>query len=385
MKRLFTLVLLAITIVAKSQAPQLIPYQAIARDATGNAVTNQNIGFRFSIHDQTITGSVIWQEAQTVISNSLGVVVTNLGSASDLSTVNWAQGDKFLQVEMDIAGGTNYSDAGTQQMMSVPFALHAQTATTTFADNGVSRVSYSGDTLFLANGESFIIPGISYANIQGDAHSCGADNIHNSDKTYNTILDHEGNSYKTIIIGDQEWMAENLAVSTYRNGEPIATNLADSNWNTTTEGAWAYLFDDPSKNCPLGKLYNWYTVSDQRGVCPASWHIPSIEEWNSMIAYLGDNAAFKVTTPGGTYWDTGCEVGTNSNANNSSGFSALAGGFKWDTGDYSLGICASAYFQTITYNNNQNYTVALEAGIADFFGIFLVDHNIGQSVRCIKD
>ncbi len=108
-----------------AQPPALIPYQAIARDASGNAVLSQNIGLRFSIHDQTITGNVVWQEVQTVLSNSLGVVVTSLGSVSDLSTVNWAQGDKFLQVEMDITGGTSYSDMGTQQMMSVPYSLYA--------------------------------------------------------------------------------------------------------------------------------------------------------------------------------------------------------------------------------------------------------------------
>jgi hypothetical protein len=113
------------SILVDAQPPALIPYQAIARDAAGNAVLNQNISLRFSIHDQTITGTTVWQEAQTVLSNSLGVVVTNLGAVSDLSSVNWANGDKFLQVEMDITGGTNYSDMGTQQMMSVPYALYA--------------------------------------------------------------------------------------------------------------------------------------------------------------------------------------------------------------------------------------------------------------------
>jgi hypothetical protein len=116
---------LLMVLTLSAQPPALIPYQAIARDAAGNAVLNQNISLRFSIHDQTITGTVVWYEAQTVLSSPLGVVVTSLGSVSDLSSVNWANGDKFLQVEMDITGGTNYSDMGTQQMMSVPYALYA--------------------------------------------------------------------------------------------------------------------------------------------------------------------------------------------------------------------------------------------------------------------
>jgi hypothetical protein len=65
---------------------------------------------------------------QTVLSSSLGVIVTNLGSVSDLSVVNWANGSKFLQMEMDVTGGTNYTDIGTQQMLSVPYALYAATA-----------------------------------------------------------------------------------------------------------------------------------------------------------------------------------------------------------------------------------------------------------------
>ena len=111
-----------------AQPPQLIPYQAIARDNAGNPVLNQNIGLRFSIHDQTISGAVVWQESQTVVSNNLGIIVTALGGTTQLTSVDWGGGAKFLQVEMDIAGGTNYLDMGTQQMMSVPYALYAETA-----------------------------------------------------------------------------------------------------------------------------------------------------------------------------------------------------------------------------------------------------------------
>jgi hypothetical protein len=124
-KFIYSFILVCVNSTICAQPPALIPYQAIARDAAGDAVMNQNIGLRFSIHDQTITGTTVWQEAQTVLSNPLGVVVTSLGSVSNLSAVNWANGDKFLQVEMDITGGTNYSDMGTQQMMSVPYALYA--------------------------------------------------------------------------------------------------------------------------------------------------------------------------------------------------------------------------------------------------------------------
>jgi hypothetical protein len=136
MTRLLCMALILLSWRALGQAPQLIPYQAIARDASGNALSNQNIGLRFSIHDQAISGTIVWQEAQTALSGPLGVIATSLGSVSDLSSVNWANGGKFLQVEMDVTGGTNYTDIGTQQMMSVPYALHAGSSSNISSTNG---------------------------------------------------------------------------------------------------------------------------------------------------------------------------------------------------------------------------------------------------------
>ncbi len=132
-----------------AQAPPFVPYQAIAREANGSAVANQTIGLRFSIHDQTLTGSVVWQEVQTITSNALGVVNTNIGQVLDLSGVNWGNGSKFLQVEMDITGGTNYVDMGTQQMMSVPYALFAgQAASVGSSSNIQIGQTYQGGTVF---------------------------------------------------------------------------------------------------------------------------------------------------------------------------------------------------------------------------------------------
>lgn len=128
MRFLFLSCFLLLSLALLAQPPQLIPYQAIARDNTGSPVLNQNIGLRFTVHDQTIGGAVIWQESQIVVSNNLGIIVTALGGTTQLTSVDWGSGSKFLQVEMDIAGGTNYLDMGTQQMMSVPYALYAETS-----------------------------------------------------------------------------------------------------------------------------------------------------------------------------------------------------------------------------------------------------------------
>ena len=142
-KNILFLLLFCLSLAITAQPPQLIPYQAIARDNAGNPVLNQNIGLRFSIHDQTISGTVVWQESQTVVSNNLGIIVTALGGTTQLTSVDWGSGAKFLQVEMDIVGGTNYLDMGTQQMMSVPYALYAETSGSVINNGGGGNGSFT--------------------------------------------------------------------------------------------------------------------------------------------------------------------------------------------------------------------------------------------------
>lgn len=123
------LVLMAAAIVTQAQAPNAIPYQAVARNAAGNLVANQNIAVRFSIRDGSAGGTIVYQERHTPTTNALGLFDVNVGQGSVLSGtfagINWGSGAKFIQVELDPAGGTSYIDMGTSQMMSVPYALYA--------------------------------------------------------------------------------------------------------------------------------------------------------------------------------------------------------------------------------------------------------------------
>lgn len=125
-----------------AQVPQAIPYQAIARDVSGGILSNQTIGLQFSIHDATLSGTIVYQEAQSVTTNALGLFTCNLGEGTPivgtLSAVTWGSGLKFLQVEMDATGGTTYTDMGTTQLMSVPYALHAGSSDNTWSTAGNS-------------------------------------------------------------------------------------------------------------------------------------------------------------------------------------------------------------------------------------------------------
>jgi formylglycine-generating enzyme required for sulfatase activity len=125
-----------------AQAPALIPYQAIARDASGQPLANATLNARFTIHDNTATGPTMWQEMQTVSTSALGLFTAQLGSSVSLGSVNWADGAKFMQVEIDLGNG--FIDLGTQQMLSVPYAL--------YSSNGVPSGGGHGQLLTNCNG-----------------------------------------------------------------------------------------------------------------------------------------------------------------------------------------------------------------------------------------
>lgn len=378
---------LVISVVMYSQVPQGIPYQAVIRDTQGNPILNQSISVKLSLHDQTADGTIVYEETHSTSTNGVGLFSLTFGTGvptiGTFTSINWSSSYKFLNVQTDIGNG--FIDNGTQQLMSVPYALHAQTATVQVAENGISRVSEFGDTLFLANGNFLIIPEISNANYRTTTHSCGYVNIHNNDLTYNELIDQEGNTYKSIIIGNQEWMAENLNTSIYRNGDAIEANLNDSQWSTTTNGAWAYLENDSTYECPLGKLYNWFAINDERGLCPVGWHVPTQSEWSILLDYLGEQPTFAMNSTNNNFWEIGCP-GSNINSSNISGFSALPGGSISMGGQSGIGFCASALFWSSTQiNSNEAAGLYYESSISGASSGSLFDFHYGLSIRCIKD
>jgi hypothetical protein len=111
---------------AQAQAPQQMNYQAVVRDATGTPLTGgSNVTVRFKIHTTTPTGAVVFTETSTATTNQFGLITLTIGANSPLDSVNWANGAKYLQVEIDINGGSNFTDMGTTQLLSVPYALYA--------------------------------------------------------------------------------------------------------------------------------------------------------------------------------------------------------------------------------------------------------------------
>ena len=101
------------------------------------------------------------------------------------------------------------------------------------------------------------------------------------------VTDIDGNSYKIEMIGKQIWIVENLKVTHYRNGNPIPNLSRQDDWNDTKLGAYCNYDNDESNVETYGRLYNWFSVNDKRGLVPKGWHIPTDEEWDKLVDYLG--------------------------------------------------------------------------------------------------
>jgi len=205
--------------------------------------------------------------------------------------------------------------------------------------------------------------------------------IFNPSLTYDSVIDNDNNTYKTIVIGNQTWMAENLKTTKYSNGELIGST-SPSTLNIDYEISPKYQWEagnDEINVAAFGRLYTWYAVTDSRKLCPIGWHVPTDSEWEILIAYLGNNPiAGKLKEVSTLHWKS-----PNSDASNASGFTALPSGsrngeyFDFD-GGYGSWWSASESSET-------------ESGILMlYYGDKYIYRNeylksTGSSVRCVKD
>lgn len=117
------------------------------------------------------------------------------------------------------------------------------------------------------------------------------------------VIDIDGNSYRTVIIGNQEWMAQNLRTTTYNDGTPIYNAREFFDWEVCTTGAYVWYNNAISYKDTYGALYNWYAVETGR-LCPDGWRVPSSEDWEELTDYLGGQApaAQKMKARGTEHW-----------------------------------------------------------------------------------
>jgi uncharacterized protein (TIGR02145 family) len=200
-----------------------------------------------------------------------------------------------------------------------------------------------------------------------------------TDSNYGSVTDIDGNVYKTVKIGNQIWMAENLKTSHYNDGTQIP-NITDGNkWVYLTTGAYCYYDNEYKNNTIYGKLYNWYAVNTGK-LAPKGWHIPTDAEWLILTTFLGGETIAGGKMKSTKYWKL-----PNIGATNNSGFNCLPAGYRTHIyGLYnSIGYCC--YFWSTTEGNiypawyrslrNTNSNTIRD----------LDNKESGYSVRCIKD
>lgn len=189
-------------------------------------------------------------------------------------------------------------------------------------------------------------------------------------------------NYPSVIIGNQEWMTENLNTDVFRNGDPIPKAQSEAEWReagASGKPAWCYYNNDPGNGILYGKLYNWYAVNDPRGLAPEGWHLPSDEEWTKLTDYLGGQ--FQA---GGKLKSTSLWENPNEGATNESGFSGLPGGYCGSDGYFSLVGCVGYWWSSSEDNTDAARTRNLDC-LAEDVSRHINLKSDGYSVRCLRD
>jgi uncharacterized protein (TIGR02145 family) len=311
------------------------------------------------------------------------------------SGIQWGTGSKFLHVLMNAGNGV--VDLGTQQMMSVPYALYAEKANTT----NVS-VSAVGDTLYLGNGNFILVPGISGANgvqsnlgqhLLPEIQECLDSVISKSPCDGNNAVTYNNYSYDIVEINGQCWFAENLSTDKYSNGDLIPTGLSSTQWQNSNSGAYKVYANNQQNETVYGKLYNGYAVFDSRGICPSGWHVPSDCEWMYLEHSLGisllnlEKTGFRGTNQGN---ELKANQGWQGNivTEITFGFDALPGGWGDANNSYYIGYYTSFWTSTPvngSYGSGSLWRRQLSYEDAR------IDRNIdggygwAHSIRCIKN
>lgn len=215
---------------------------------------------------------------------------------------------------------------------------------------------------------------INYLYKGGPAPDCGME--------YGTVTDINGNIYLTVKIGDQWWMAENLRVTHYRDGDPIPNVTDGVTWGGLTTGAYCDYNNDIANVVNYGRLYNWFAVNDSRNIAPAGWHVPSFEEWQTLVDFLGGDqiAGGKIKEAGTTHWTS-----PNTGATNESGFTGLPAGYRYIESGYFNHMGLSAFFWS---SSESSSTIGCYRALNyddSAVGRPNVNKSYGFSVRCVRD
>ena len=398
MKKLYTILALIATTAIFAQAPQGLNYQATVRNSAGALIVNQNVNFKFNVMLNSPTSLPVFSETHMAPTDDVGQVnlVIGQGTATvgNFSTINWGTGNYYLGIELNT--GSGYVAMGTTQLLSVPYALYANSS-----GNSQATTPNLASVLAVNNGaNNFQIKNLADPTDAQDAvtKSYLITQIAQLQSQITALQNTNITPLSNVTIGTQIWSTSNLDVITYRDGTPIPQVTDPSQWGNLTTGAWCYYNNDPTNDPTYGKIYNWYAVAGihdndpntpNKSLAPSGWHVPSDNEWNTLINFLDSNANGGLTIPnvagsamkeiGTTHW-----FSPNTGATNTSGFSGLPGGYRFVDGTFA-GMGINGYWWSSSENGvggawyrNLNF----ESTNASKIGQGKV---LGYSVRCIRD
>jgi uncharacterized protein (TIGR02145 family) len=231
----------------------------------------------------------------------------------------------------------------------------------------------------------------------------GADSIVKADfitvgNATSTVSDIEGNVYKTVTIGTQTWMAENLKSTTYNNGSPIPLVTDQDEWGSLTTPAYCWYDNNIANKTKYGALYNGYVVdaasNGGKNVCPSGWHVPSDNEWTVLTDYLtnngygyegiGDDIAKSCASKWG--WESSELIGSpgyDQESNNMSGFSGVPCGYRNLVAYRNVGIHC-VWWSSSSFDNQYAWYRYLYYAEINFYQDWW-DEGFGYSLRCIKN
>ena len=281
------------------------------------------------------------------------------------------------------------------------FKIQRKTGAQTFADIGTTGKDV---TSYSDNG---LTAGATYTYRVYSYNGTGASPTYSNEVSISTALtvtDASGNTYPTVTIGTQVWMAENLRTTKYRDGSniPVVTDNTQwaNNWNNgnpLSQPMMCWYNNDQTTYTAnkFGALYNWYAINPatngNKNVCPTGWHVPTDAEWNVLIANLDPSynptaTGTQSTTAGGKMKSTGTQywLSPNTGATNSSGWSGLPGGFRRNYGPFNF-IGDNGGWWSSTESNSDDAWFRL---LGYFYGSVYRDYYCkayGFSVRCLRD
>jgi uncharacterized protein (TIGR02145 family) len=195
----------------------------------------------------------------------------------------------------------------------------------------------------------------------------------------NRLKDYDGNVYKTVTIGTQVWMAEDLRTTRFNDGTAIPAVTDYDAWASLTTPAYSWYNNDSLNNHGSG-LYNWYAIATNK-LCPEGWHVPTNEEWTLLGNYFGDAGAAggELKEAGTAHWKD-----PNEGATNSSGFTALPGGYRSYNGSFGFQGVSGHWWSATQYSDSVVYFWNMRYKSKGLYN-HLSNKPNGFCVRCIQD